>query len=105
MSPVSSALRPSARSVQTRPSKVPQLKTSSRCSRKPDRLSSAVKSSGRDSLFTVGSRLPLQLSPVGRQPRVELAEPLRVDKGLEDALHLEHAVLATQPAHEAEFDH
>ena len=93
MSPVSSALRPSARSVQTRPSKVPQLKTSSRCRRKPDRLSSAAKSSGSDSLFIACLCPALQLCPVGRQPRLELRQPLRVDKGLEDAPHLEYAVL------------
>src|SRR5690606_7153294 len=48
ISPVSKPFLPSNCSVHTRPSKVPQLNTSSRVSRKPDSVSSAQKSRSSD---------------------------------------------------------
>ena len=44
-------------------------------------------------LIGLSSAVP-PLRAVGRQPRIELGQPLRIDKGLEDAPHFEHLRLS-----------
>src|SRR3990167_6658167 len=124
MSPVSKPLRPPSSSVQTRLSKVPQLKTSSRIRRKPDSESLALKSrtsepapSSRPERCCSIIRRPrlgfVQLRLVGGQPQIKIGQPLGIDKGLEDAAHLVHRLLRRaphtarlrfQPAHKAKID-
>src|SRR5688572_6102593 len=78
MSPVSKPLRPLACRVQTRESNVPQLKTSSRCRRKPDSLSSLIVELGR---------WQSHRGSIGSKSLVELIEPLGVHERFQDALH------------------
>src|SRR5450759_623873 len=108
MSPVNKPLRPPSSRVQTRLSKVPQLKTSSRIRRKPDSESLALKSraskpapSSRPERCCSIIRRPrlrfAQLRLVGGQPQIKIDQPLRIDKGFEDAAHLVHRLLRRPP--------
>src|SRR5665647_2467035 len=105
MSPVNKPFLPPSCSVQTRLSKVPQLKTSSRLRRKPVSLSSprsnwlvtpSLCGRGFGSCASVigFSRLGCgQLQLVRGQPLIEIGQPLGIDKGFQDAPHLVHRLL------------
>src|ERR1700687_3985132 len=112
MSPVSRAFLPPGFSAHTRPAKVPQLKTSRRCKRKPDRASSAPKSSPGNCMSVIGTPVGGhgELRLIRGEPRIEIGQPLGVYEGFENALHLERRGLPIrlacnrlQPAQESQF--
>src|SRR4030065_467666 len=113
MSPVSKAFFRPGFSAHTRPSKVPQLKTSRRSKRKPESASSATKSRPRVCASSIGSPSGVRTEwcLIRCQPRIEISQPLRVYKGLENATHLKYRRLPTlirgtvfKPSQESQFN-
>src|SRR6188768_3590576 len=110
MSPVSSALLPPGVRPQTRPLKVPQLNTSSRSRRNPERSADAgVTTTWFSASSFILSRLfshqSVAMGLIFRQPLLEVPEPLRVDKRLHDPSHFEAGVVAFESPQKPEVDH